>query len=500
MVDDKNYLIFEVWGNPHAYKSVEYYVERSNTTPIREKCKSTLKALLKSYENSSCILFFPSTMGEVRKNYDEIIKSAEERAKSFLKEEDYCGIDYMKRVKVKVLPGIGRFKEDGKHKILVGRINQIRTSAFMIALEELKDANPDTVILDISHGVNYMPVYIREALFDAVIAYIAVSQNKKIRWIVYNSEPVQEENVEANIQLVEYLEKIDEKQALSILYGKLNTIIKKYGNSNFTPVNWVQNKFGNANFYRKVHFSDDWDKLYKLVKRFVKSVNRGLVLLLPYIKPDLSCINVGKLKDELLRFSYIKYDSGVVHVDEDKSLVVYLLEPKIETCFILTAAELINNMEVDEVSGKYDIEQLNKISEKYIVEEAARKIVENELKQIEECTKIASLLNIKLNSEEPYNVYYYISQQKCREKRLIDIYRKKEIESIESEVCKGQLKISEEQLNEWRKTWTPDERNFYAHAGLERNITLITKTKEKIWLRYTEAGLEQAFKYAEKES
>ncbi|MEM3610100.1 MAG: CRISPR-associated CARF protein Csx1 [Candidatus Anstonellales archaeon] len=492
MIDNKNVLIFEVWGNPSSYRFVEYHVELLNKEFKKEKCKSTLKALLKSYENSFCILFFSSTMGKIGKNYDEIIKSAEEEAKKFLENQDYCGMDYRNRVEIKIIPGIGRFKDNGEHKIFEGRINQIRTSAFILALDELNNKKPNTVILDISHGVNYMPVYIRDAVFDALIAYVALCQDKKIKWIVYNSEPVQEDNVEANIQLVEDLE-IDTKQAFSILYSKLNTVIKKYGNSKFVPVKWIQNKFETAT-YKSYSFSHDWDRLYKLVKKFVKSVNRGLILLLPYIKSELENIDIKKLKDEFYRFSYINCNDEIVRVDQNKSLVTYLVEPKIEIYFILTSAELINNIRIKEIQDKYELEQLKEIGKRYIIEEAAQKIVENELEQIKECVEIASSLNIKLNDEEPYNVYYYISQIKVKEKRLIDIYRReKKLENIS-------LVIFEENLNEWRKIATPDERNFYAHAGLERNITNIIKSKEKIWIRYSDNGLEYAKKYAEKES
>ncbi len=78
---------------------------------------------------------------------------------------------------MRVLPRIGRFKPKSGNGVtnFIGNINAFRVVASISAYEFICRVKPETLILDISHGVNYMPVYVRQSVYDAFNAYVALN-------------------------------------------------------------------------------------------------------------------------------------------------------------------------------------------------------------------------------------------------------------------------------------------------------------------------------------
>lgn len=112
-------------------------------------------------------------------------------SKSDCKNYDDCSQDALKYV---VNHGI---KAD---KIIIapniyGNPQSYFSYVYISALEEMINNDIDEVILDITHGINYMPVLAKDAITLALATYVAYKsikevKEKKVKFTVYNSDPV----------------------------------------------------------------------------------------------------------------------------------------------------------------------------------------------------------------------------------------------------------------------------------------------------------------------
>jgi CRISPR-associated protein Csx1 len=198
-----------------------------------------------------------STLADLpKKNYKEVVNDAKERIEKYLKDPNYC-ID-ASRVRIAILPGIGKFED----KVFKGTVNGYRPAAFLEILKCLKEFNPEILILDLSHGLNYMPVYTRLAIEDAVISYLVLNKadnisstessvsthsmttekDPKLKLIVYNSEPVparlRKDILADNITAINIVENISIRYnfAIQALYTKVASLGIK--SSNFKIYFW----------------------------------------------------------------------------------------------------------------------------------------------------------------------------------------------------------------------------------------------------------------------
>ena len=149
---------------------------------------------------------------------------------------------------------------------------------------------------------------------------------------------------------------------------------------------------------------------------------------------------------------------------------------------------------------------LKSITRRYIVDHVAFTIAINELNDIKDRIEIFNLLREKLKcirdtKSLPYAAIYDIAELKIDNCRLIDAAREnwldrllvKGCEQIEESVCR----ICSEYEGHVCKPDNVNERNFYAHGGLERN-TVEVVLEEPPTLRYYSQCLNQVREYASK--
>ncbi|MGB9622436.1 MAG: CRISPR-associated CARF protein Csx1, partial [Candidatus Bathyarchaeia archaeon] len=378
-------LIISVWGNPKGWEPVKYAVEKKidkesiELYQVEKEYKSTLGALMEAYPDAYVLLFVSSTLGTLSSNrsYSEILREVSSNVReNYLKNPDYC-TDH-KRVSLKVLPGVGRFKDNNIEKTFKGKIDAFRVAAFICSYEEIVKTNPDRVILDISHGINYMPVYLRMSVYSAFLGFLALV-NHQAEWHVYNSEPKEKGVNELEIMLIED-SRIKPEFAIHSLYREFETLF----DVNFKLIKSSFSKI-------PPECSHQWEELNRKTIRLIKSAENGLII--PFIKTaqDLANTETKPLESDLRKYSYLENCDGIVDICGNE--LRYLYAPNILSTYIMAivnSIKRVRNMGIDTFDGGYCISDLKKIAEGF-VEKPALTIVKNEISQIEDRIELSKL-------------------------------------------------------------------------------------------------------------
>jgi CRISPR-associated protein Csx1 len=497
-------LIVSVWGNPKNWEPVKYTVERKvdkeniEFYQAKREYRSTLGALIEAYDDAEVLLLASSTIGTLSngKRYSGVVEEAYNTIEGYLKNPEYCS--ERERVSLKILPGIGKFKDNNVEKRFKGRIDCFRVASFICSYKKMIEAKPERVILDISHGINYMPVYARTSVYLALLGYIA-SINSKIEWLVYNSEPKERGVKELELMLVEDLE-IKPETAIQSIYREFETL----SNVNFKL---LKSFFGR----QPPKYSSQWEQLNKETIRLVKTARNGLII--PFIETaqKLAETETEPLENEIRKYSYLENCDDIVEISENE--LKYLYAPNILSAHIIAivnSLKQLKEMNIDTYEEGYSIKSLKDISQKF-VEEPALTILNHELHQMKERIELAEMAEIEFNKWEPYNTYVQIGEIRVEEKPLLAIYEEngnklKEIIKKEKTLQKIFSTIVKEKMQAEKRIKSPEKRNFLAHAGLERNITQIyikekTHIEEETYIKYDKQkreGIEKILENIEK--
>lgn len=186
-------LLVEVWGNPSGwYETMYRYIGQDE-----KSYKTTLPRLINDLNPDKAIVFVPDTIvSEESTSYGEIVRRVEENIRGLIRD---LGIEVGDRVEVLVQPNIGYYILD-KEKIreirAIGSTNNYMLTfalslsrvleEFMVQLQNSREKRIE-VYLDITHGVNYMPVLARATLYH-ILSSIGIFLNVKL--VVLNSDPV----------------------------------------------------------------------------------------------------------------------------------------------------------------------------------------------------------------------------------------------------------------------------------------------------------------------
>jgi CRISPR-associated protein Csx1 len=186
-------LLIEVWGNPSGWKRTKYKYKGLDEEPH----KTTLPRLINDLKPDKVIVFVPDTIvNEESTSYEEIVERVGENIRGFIRD---LGIEAGDRIEVLVQPNIGFYTLNNKEirgiRAIGSTNNYMLTFAlslsrvleeFMVQLQNSREKRVE-VYLDITHGVNYMPVLARAALYH-ILSSIGIFLNTKL--VVLNSDPV----------------------------------------------------------------------------------------------------------------------------------------------------------------------------------------------------------------------------------------------------------------------------------------------------------------------
>ena len=202
-------VLIAPWGNPFSWWEATYRVNcgefgiKDCRDTVKEDSKSTLPALIEALNPEKVIIFALDTLVNARKDeenppipdstprtYDEVREDVEKRVGWFAEE-----IGIGDKVEIIVAPGVGEFKNAS----VLG--NMLDFYSFTLKeLSERLPAGDAEVFLDLTHGMNFMPVLTYRALKN-LLGLSAYANN--VRFIVVNSEPAIEEKGTMNIRVIE---------------------------------------------------------------------------------------------------------------------------------------------------------------------------------------------------------------------------------------------------------------------------------------------------------
>jgi len=464
--------------------------------------------------------------------------------------ESYFGEDLAKRVEILIAPGIGLFKRDRGEARFRCNINNYTSHLLANLVNNIMREHPTTILLDITHGINYMSLLTSEAVRAAIElsvlwkAAISGEKNTEIRLIHLNSDPysppkggagsnLQQATVISsdvlNINVIR-CEEIDAEEARRRIYSDLLRTIAKNQSLRLYRMKSGKPKH-EINDYMKIV-----ESYLRSVASIVKILDRGLLLPLVYKGCELqnATREGGKCGDlSRGRWDFEMLNNIIKHIDEisiecnrdEERKVIEVrrdlwVDPEILRLWI---SSCIIGSEILEKIKKYvgfandwvTLDLLEDIVKSNLIpSEASRAIARKEVSDIRCRSYIAYRVfgNKILNQEIPYKYIYDITEKLFQlekkkngsSKWIWELCKEEEPRSIiggeYAEKLEKLLKTLEKDLKDLEGALNCDsgeceyyERNLYAHAGIEKNVTCIKiegnrgsdgSETFKIYLRY----------------
>jgi len=371
-------LVFAVIGDPANYRSVKY--ELDNCVEESITSFSVLKKCLKADKE---IVIAGISLAKNCSDYTTCSSYVKEYIRS-------KGIDADEII---VSPNIfGKFK---------GKPDSFYAYSYFQILKILEkfDAQEDfEVILDTSHGINYMPLMIKDALMLAISAYSARNL-REITFTIYNSDPVtQRRNSSGHAQ---------NKETYKIhLINQLK----------ITPLSAL--KYITSNILNKDKNNFNWNRIAKgqgamstfseLLFKIAKALDNGILLYLIELKKSSSYISKEKMLyfadilaklEEVIKSVELRFSGDEVHI-ENKARV----ETAEAHALLYFASKFDNEVELN-------LDKLEEYAEVYL-DEVSKAIVKNEIEKIKtnkdkikEKTLLKNIIGMEAKGAEKRTLY-----------------------------------------------------------------------------------------------
>jgi CRISPR-associated protein Csx1 len=372
-------LLITVWGNPETWTTVEKYtveLPENKAQQAEKPYKSTLGPLMDTYNHPKTLLYAPSTLEKPSKdkNYEQMVDEVKQYIASKLNDMLYC--PKPSQVETAIAPTIGSFRKNKEIYKSKGSIEAYRSYTHITAYNKLMQQKPTEIIMDLSHGVNYMPTYLRQTTETAIASYVLATGNT-VKLLVYNSDPVQPRDrdtpiEEATINLVEE-KQISQWDAKQILYTQLHLHLLK-------PTHRPKPISSPLALPIPEHIEQEVKKLMENIMYFVKSAELGQSLPLAYLINEINNTNIPDLYRIAERFAYIRDCSDLIDIND--GIIVFKYALRYEAALSITLATSIRSKGWQE-KPPYPLEYIKKISENYMTTATAR-LLENEAKQLKD--------------------------------------------------------------------------------------------------------------------
>lgn len=520
-------ILIATWGLPwndpssldknkkYLWKEALYVFNNKKDSSLR---RTTLPLLLEELKPNTTFIFVQDTVAvRLNKNIDNYYKLCEivkEAFYSFVKE--MLSQKPIDNINIKVLPGVGKYSWSGSQFIFQGRLKDYYSlllyELYTYFRNNLIDESEIELILDASHGLNYTHMLTHKAIVElgSILALIY-----KTKFTLLNSEPVLESGKEYIIHEVESS------------YLAPPSSLRKLNNNMFNQN--VKNK-EYAELLRKERFAYISNEELEELNTFSGSIINGLPLALSSFYP----INY-KLNDRLE--SCIKYFTNEVRIHKNNHSRIInrniSLSNNFDTLVMLALLshilklsrrkELIIDLDSD-VSTDNSLTTINKrvykrvgrikaliateyrnllnlsrllkwdenITEKenlieYLKEKIDRRLEikgynycydsDNNIRELKIITEDYNIM-IRLDNN---NKCYLMKDNKIIDELLVikidnDIIISKYLDVSWKSIATYTLQ-TEDNLNNYLNS-NRFERNFLAHVGLEKNLTLIRYDKE----------------------
>lgn len=518
-------VIVSTWGKPSGWRKASYIVEVPRRRDIELKeCgwfKSTLGALVSAFPGSFLVVFVADTLADSMspmecEDYDCVRELASKYARQYLEAEEY--VPPRQRVELRVSPGCGAYR----NLVVRGGPALFALNVYLYVLEKLREYRPETIVLDVSHGVNYMPLYAYYAVKRAATVYV-LERGVELSLLVYNSDPVLKDGQTSILHLVERRD-LKWREVLPEAYSEveLATVnLKDLVNRTVKVPALPESEGGKKSelgrmvrqlreFLSRELTVLDVKELFEKSVRVVKAARRGLILCLAY---DLAegVVGADKVRSyEELLFKLLERAVGLGRMDEQ--LVIYHYVWSGDLLYRIHTGLVVGSALRRVLEGReppFLLADLWRVHDELIVDEAASMIVKHELGEYENYVRafavLSRLLGIEVEDREiPYKVVYdtiaggefpelkEISRESSRAEiagkiggfiEWLGAERRERLRHAVSQLLKELEGVRDIHV---------DPRNFYAHAGMERNITAVK-------FRFTDEGVKVLIKYIDPE-
>ncbi len=490
-------LVLASWGYPEGWKTASYYgptglcgrrselgYEGEGTATGSRTTLSRVVELLRDrgYETDA-VIFVPDTVG-VRyrgfgdvSSYEELVELVRKEVGRFV--ERHVGMG----VQLEVVPGSGRFSAlGGRRAYFDGFVDNAYVVMLGTAYGRAAAGSYDVVVADISHGVNYMPVFLRDAAW-AVARYMSARLGREVCLVVLNSDPVQEEGDVARINVVEYAKVAESPPSFAQwVAGEVEHGGRLYMTLGAKPPQCVMEV---DSAYRYTWAEVDLPGL-------VAALRYGAVLYLFYKSHILR--KAAETLRELVNRTWRCIQERVEYRREESDTYVrrtYGFHPY--HVYLAMAVDVLSQRLGNVEPGEIHLQALSQ----FPLEEPAATILSNEIDIVK--ARVVCLMD--LNVMRP-SVYVPLSDvlrpfEECCKRSGEDCGRDGEIGTcVSGQLAHCDLKcISQFSVGECRDDECHvNRRNFVAHAGLERNAVCVKAVERPgngvdVYVKYRERCL-----------
>ena len=421
------------------------------------------------------------------RDYGEVVGRAERVLRLYV--EGYfgeAGLD-LSLVDLVVVPGVGVFQlkgGDGGFKRYVFRGSPQNTLALLELdlYRRLHTYRPRAVVLDVSHGINFLPVLAVSALRWAVKTYSAL-EGVEVGVAVVNSDPVESHGQEATLHLVDA--RVVSRRPLEVLADVVGEV--------WRLVEGVKAYKMLVREERPPKELLELDKTVRMVAKkyaslagtMLRVADYGLLLYLAHQLTDTDpneILKDAKKVEELLSKAMarrVEAGGDTVIVSHGFSLNASGILDTIYTLHLLAkmareAPGLIEEVEGYRMAG---LDRLRSYAERVGLREPAKTLLYNELRDLEKRVNLyRKVTGEALEKPTPYRLVYKALEAQALD--LLDEDRRQDLlkdleKSAESKMC------------------DVDTRNFYAHAGLEQNAIAVAVKGDRILVGYHPQCLEK---------
>jgi len=407
-------LLFAPIGDPKNYDEVTYTIDSKSF-----KTNASFMAIEQALNLDKTIVYAGLSLCDISKYKD--YTSCSNDISTFVKNKLQLNNET-----VIVAPNIY-----GNKFIQIDRKNTLYFNfIYYNTLNILNREKPDEIYIDVTHGINYMPLLATDAIKLATYTYII--EKNTIDLTIFNSEPIMPRNPGPyNIDKV-FTEKLNVRQAL---LSVLMPFLSKENKNNIT--NKVLKEIMNC----------DTDLIYSNANALFSGIFAFLILSRKEIE---ECVKSIEQKIGILDYNNFK-----VNIEISDSLV-YKDKMPIELSYLhslLTIiGKIISNLPDDSC---VKINDIKKLAKKFSISETISSLV------LSEIDSINKKKNINENPQLLADIEAQCKHNERSEEKLATMESKKSI-------CQ------------------PNERNLFAHGGFEQNVTYLWKKNEQICMSYLE--------------
>lgn len=400
-----------------------------------------------------------------------------------------------------ILPGTGNFscKLGGvKQGSFLFRGSPLNSYALMRVklLERLLEKGFDAVILDVSHGINYLPVLAKSAVLEAVETYSALS-SKKVGLAVVNSDPpFAAPGDTVDVHLVE---------ARIVRSGGAHLIASRAQRLGIDAKFATLRKQGEPpELFKELNgkFSSVFKKWKHLISVSRDAIEHGLIVYLAteLVKEAPDKESVDELIYHLEKATYLR-DLRIMECSECRGIIVsqdQIVHPNavdlIDVLLLLSHLAEKTRIKANtlEIGGTHliSIDHIEKMKDEIKLSSAANTILEKEINDLKLRVKLVEMMGVDLKHPVVYGSIMDLLNKsfEYEYKQATKYYKGKR--GIDLSIIL-QL-ISEKHMKECKIDSDPSYyRNLLAHAGLEKESTIVVKRNSNIYVGYREECLKK---------